>query len=217
MLIAGIFMLALPLLAALLYCAKQESVRGLLLTKPVLSALFVMTALVGPHANSGYFTFVLSGLLLCVAGDVFLIFHASRKRFLAGLVSFLAGHILYSIAFFSMASPGTIALVAAAIGLAVGGSVFAWLRPCLGAMLGPVVLYMVVITIMVVGAASLAANELLNSAGRTLALSGAVLFYVSDIFVARHRFVKKEYVNRLIGLPLYYAGQFMIACSTILL
>jgi uncharacterized membrane protein YhhN len=213
----GILMLALPLLAALLFYAKKESIRGLLLTKPVLSALFVITALVGPHTNSKYFVLILSGLLLCVAGDVFLIFTSSRKLFLAGLISFLAGHVLYSVAFFSMASPGTLALVAAAFCLAVGGPVFAWLKPHLGAMLGPVVLYMIIITVMVVSAASLMENDHMGFAGRALAFSGAVLFYVSDIFVARHRFIKKEYVNRLAGLPLYYAGQFMIAYSTILL
>jgi uncharacterized membrane protein YhhN len=217
MLKIAILTLALPLLAALLFYAKKESIRGLLLTKPFLSALFVMTALVGPHMNPKYFVLVLAGLLLCVAGDVFLIFFSSKKLFLAGLVSFLAAHVLYSVAFFSMASPKTLALIVAALCLVVSGSVFAWLKPRLGGMLVPVVAYMIIITIMVIGAASLTENEHLSLTGRTLAISGAILFYVSDIFVARHRFVKKEYVNRLAGLPLYYAGQFMIAYSTVLL
>jgi len=217
MLNTAILMLALPLLAALLFFAKKESTRGLLLTKPVLSALFVMTALVGPHTNPKYFVLVLSGLLLCMAGDVFLIFFSSKRLFLAGLVSFLAGHVLFSIAFFSMASPGTPALIVAVLCMVISGSVFAWLKPRLGAMLVPVVTYISVITIMVIGAASLMGNEQLSFAGRTLAFSGAILFYVSDIFVARHRFIKNEYVNRLAGLPLYYAGQFMIAYTTALL
>ena len=213
----GILMLALPLLAALLFYAKKESTRGVLLTKPVLSTLFVMTALVGTHTNSKYFVLVLSGLLLCLAGDVFLIFFSSKKLFLAGLISFLAGHVLYSVAFFSMASPGTLALIVAAFCLVVSGPVFAWLKPRLGTMLVPVFVYMIIITVMVISAASLMENDHLGFTGRMLAFSGAVLFYVSDIFVARHRFIKKEYVNRLAGLPLYYAGQFMIAYSTILL
>jgi uncharacterized membrane protein YhhN len=54
--------------------------------------------------------------------------------------------------------------------------------------------------------------------GRTSAFggscfSGALLFYVSDIFFARQRFVVRQYVARLAGLPLYYAAQFMIAFS----
>ncbi|HDP24776.1 MAG TPA: lysoplasmalogenase, partial [Deltaproteobacteria bacterium] len=38
-------------------------------------------------------------------------------------------------------------------------------------------------------------------------------FYISDIFVARNRFVKQEFINRALGLPLYYLGQFLIAFS----
>lgn len=46
-----------------------------------------------------------------------------------------------------------------------------------------------------------------------MAAAGAVAFYVSDVFVARDRFMKGGFVNRLVGLPLYYAGQFLIAFS----
>ena len=53
----------------------------------------------------------------------------------------------------------------------------------------------------------------LAAAGRIAAFAGALLFYISDIFVARQRFLKAEFVNRLIGLPLYYGGQFMLAFS----
>jgi uncharacterized membrane protein YhhN len=84
-------------------------------------------------------------------------------------------------------------------------------------MLLPVVAYMVIITAMAVGAASLLKDENAGFQGRAFAFAGAVLFYVSDIFVARHRFVAKAYVNRLAGLPLYYAAQFLIAFSIRLL
>jgi len=40
-----------------------------------------------------------------------------------------------------------------------------------------------------------------------------VSFYISDLFVARDRFFKTEFSNRLLGLPLYYAGQFLLAFS----
>jgi uncharacterized membrane protein YhhN len=46
-----------------------------------------------------------------------------------------------------------------------------------------------------------------------MAFTGAVAFYFSDVFVARDRFMKKEFLNRLVGLPMYYAGQFLIAFS----
>jgi hypothetical protein len=44
-------------------------------------------------------------------------------------------------------------------------------------------------------------------------LAGAVSFYISDLFVARDRFLKDAFFNRLVGLPLYYLGQFLLAFS----
>jgi hypothetical protein len=66
---------------------------------------------------------------------------------------------------------------------------------------------------MVCGACSVAGDVALVQRGRFMVLIGAVLFYFSDIFVARNRFIKKEYLNRLCGLPLYYCGQFLLAFS----
>jgi uncharacterized membrane protein YhhN len=49
--------------------------------------------------------------------------------------------------------------------------------------------------------------------GRRL-LRAAVLFYLSDITVARDRFVTgPRFLNRLVGLPLYYSAQFLFAFS----
>ncbi len=204
---------AVPLLAGVLFSEKRDSIRGLLLTKPFLSALFVVTALTGPQADPGYFRWILAGLLLCLAGDVFLIFFFSKKFFLAGLVSFLAGHVLYAVAFFSLAGPGTANWIAIVILVAVSGAVFAWLRPHLGKMLVPVIAYIAIITAMVIGAVSLAETETIRFPGRALALSGAIFFYLSDIFVARQRFATRNYFNRAVGLPLYFAAQFLIAFS----
>lgn len=203
---------ALSLLIGLLYFVKKESTKGILFTKPFLSILFVVVALTGSSANPTYCNLVLTGLLFCMAGDVLLIFPA-KELFLVGLVSFLAGHVLYSIAFFMMASPGTLTWIITAVCLLISCTVFIWLRTHLGTMLVPVIAYIAVITAMVIGATSLASNGQLSFAGRALVLCGAILFYFSDIFVARHRFVKKQYFNRLAGLPIYYTGQFMIAYS----
>jgi uncharacterized membrane protein YhhN len=204
---------AVPLLLGLLYFEKRESTKGLLLTKPFLSALFIATALTGPYADREYFGLILAGLILCMAGDVFLIFFFAKKPFLAGLVSFLSGHVLYAIAFFTLAGPGRGNWIIIAPILAISGVIFVWLRPHLGKMLIPVLAYVTIITAMVIGAATLASAETARFPGRMLALSGALLFYVSDIFIARQRFVTPNFFNRAIGLPLYYAGQFMIAFS----
>ena len=81
----------------------------------------------------------------------------------------------------------------------------------------PVMAYIVVITVMLIAAGGVFGDLQLTSAGRFLVLNGAFSFYISDIFVARQRFVQPSFLNRLIGLPLYYLGQFQIAYTTGLL
>jgi uncharacterized membrane protein YhhN len=80
-------------------------------------------------------------------------------------------------------------------------------------MLIPVLIYIVIITVMGVGAWAVSWKSSFRISGRALILAGALCFYFSDVFVARDKFIKEEYQNRLLGLPLYYAGQFMLAFS----
>ena len=93
------------------------------------------------------------------------------------------------------------------------GGVFLWLQPHLDSMKIPVIFYILVITAMVVGAWTVLAASGLTLSGRMLVFIGALSFYFSDIFVARQRFLKTEFINSLIGLPLYYGGQFLLAFS----
>jgi uncharacterized membrane protein YhhN len=202
------------LLAALLFFEKKDSTKGLIIVKPLLSVLFIVAALLQTHLNMTYFYIVFAGLLLCLIGDVCLIFFFNKKVFTAGLGAFLAGHIMYTIAFFTCGTAGAVMWVTAVSCLALSIGVFSWLKPNLGAMLGPVIAYIVIITAMAIGASALKSNPMLDMTGKILVYAGALLFYVSDIFVARHRFVKREFINRVIGLPMYYTAQFMIAFSS---
>jgi uncharacterized membrane protein YhhN len=103
--------------------------------------------------------------------------------------------------------------IGSGIALAVSGIVFFWLRPHLGTMLMPVIAYIVIITAMVIGAFTVLGDPTLRSTGRFMVLFGAVSFYISDLFVARDRFLTTGFANRLFGLPLYYGGQFLLAFS----
>ncbi|MCP4006145.1 MAG: lysoplasmalogenase, partial [bacterium] len=49
--------------------------------------------------------------------------------------------------------------------------------------------------------------------GRPMILLGALMFYVSDLAVARDRFVATGFDNRIWGLPLYYCGQLVLAST----
>ena len=208
----SIVVLAAALLAGLLYTEKKEVFKAKLSVKIVLSSLFIFNALIQPHPNIPYYRFILTGLIFCLGGDVFLALPRQRM-FLYGLVSFLLGHLFYVAAFFNTAGINQGTGIGLALSAVASGGVFLWLRPHLGAMKIPVIFYILVISAMVVGACSLLADGGLAVCGRILAFCGALGFYVSDIFVARQRFLKTDFLNRLIGLPLYYGGQFMLAFS----
>lgn len=209
-----LFPLALLFLLGLLFFERKSATKGILLTKPVVSLLFVVTALVQHPLSSSYFSAILIALVLSLIGDVCLIFMDSRKMFMAGLLSFLLGHVAYIVAFFPFIRIGAATWIGLCIFSAVGTIVFRWLRPNLGTMKLPVAAYILIITTMVVCAVTLLCNSGLSAAGRYLVLIGALSFYASDIFVARNQFVTDAYINRLIGLPLYYFAQFLLAVST---
>jgi len=209
---ALILFVAFVLLCAVLYFEKMENRTGLVPTKGCLSLLFILAALVQKDPLSPYFGFVVTGLVFCLGGDVFLAL-PQKKAFMLGLVSFLVGHVFYVIGFFSVAGFSGWTWVSLLFTAMISSLVYLWLKSHLGKMRGPVIGYMVVITVMVCAASTVLGAADFSLSGRVMAFSGGVAFYFSDVFVARDRFVKKEFINRLVGLPMYCAGQFLIAFS----
>jgi len=208
-----IFFLAPVLLIVLLIFEQREHLGGKLLAKPLLSCLFVLTAVTAAPHVSTYAVVVITGLVLCLAGDVCLAL-PQQTSFRIGLVAFLLGHVAYIAAFAATAYPNWGLWIGAAAALPVSSLVYYRLQPYLGRMKTAVLAYIVVITVMVIAAAGVFGDVYLSLPGRFLVLNGAFSFYLSDIFVARQRFVQPSFWNRLIGLPLYYLGQFQIAYTT---
>lgn len=207
-----VLLLASLLLPLLVYLDVREDHRGILPVKTGLSILFLVAALVQPRLVPPYFLPIFLGLCCCLIGDVFLALPRGRM-FLPGLLAFLVGHVFYALGFFSVAPMSAWTWVGAVMVLFSGLPVFLWLSPYLGPMRSPVLAYVVVIGVMVVGAWSLLGHPDLALNGRIMAFTGALCFYISDIFVARDRFLQKAPLNRIAGLPLYYTGQFLIAFS----
>ncbi len=203
---------AAVLLPVLLYFERSGDRRGLVPAKLALSALFVAVGMVQPDTVPGYGGIVLAGLTFSLLGDLFLALQG-RRAFLAGLVAFLIGHIWYVFAFASVADVAPWAFVGWLLIGAVSGAVYAWLKPHLGSLRRAVIAYVVVISLMVAAAMGVAGNPDWSLAGRAMVLVGALMFYLSDLFVAKDRFMGRDFANRRIGLPLYYGGQFLIALS----
>ena len=138
-----------------------------------------------------------------------LLLGTSRQFFLAGLVSFLLGHVAY-IAAFSVHGLNDRWTLFALLPIAVISLlVTAWLSPFLpGDMVMPVRAYTFVISLMVITAFGA------KGAGATVLVPvGATLFYLSDLSVASMQFTRPEFPTYIWGLPFYYTGQLMLAMS----
>jgi uncharacterized membrane protein YhhN len=188
-----------------LIVADKRGARAIAALAKIVASLSFM-ALAARHdvmrTDAGLLLFV--GLVLSFIGDVALL-SKEKRPFLIGLGAFLLAHVAYAAAFLVRGVdvrmlPYTVAMLAV-----IGGLVLRWLWPHVkSSMRVPVVLYVIAISAMVA-----LAGALLGERSATL-LNGAVLFMVSDVFVARERFVKAGGINRPLGLPLYYAGQVLL-------
>jgi alkenylglycerophosphocholine/alkenylglycerophosphoethanolamine hydrolase len=195
---------ALAVVAAILYLAglafDAPTVR--LLSKPVPALALAVLVLCG--RRDGYAAALTTGLTLSALGDVLL---EVPGHFVAGLATFLCAHLAYTAAFvreerrlrIGRALPFSLWLLGA----------FVWIRPGLGEMTVPVVVYMLAIGTMMWRAAARWGDH----PGATAALAGAVLFGLSDTLIAIDRFRVP-----LPGAPyaiilLYWAGQAGIAAS----
>jgi len=191
--------------------------------KPLASLAFILVGVFALIENSSiselaieeFEIATLIGLVLGALGDIALL---SEHGFLAGLGSFLLGHVAYVVAVGTYLPPRTWLAAAgpyAAIPAVVGLAALAYLWPKLGKLRVPVIAYVLVIIAMVISAIALARTDVreMDRHRRDLFAAGAALFFISDLAVARDKFVAKSFSNRVWGLPIYYAAQILIAWS----
>ena len=145
-------------------------------------ALLLVAATLVPDVADRRTWFVIA-LALALAGDVFLML--PRDAFVPGLASFLLAHVAYTIGFLqhggSARELAAGALVALTLGLPVAMRVIAAVRLRSPGLIGPVVAYVLAISVMV--ATAVATRE-------PLAVAGALLFELSDSLIAWNRFVR---------------------------
>ena len=100
-------------------------------------------------------------------------------------------------------------LGAALVMVVFGWFVLRWLKPGLdNRMRIPVLLYVIAISAMMAMAAAT-----WSAHGGLVLLLGALLFVISDLAVARNRFIVPGFINRAWGLPTYFAAQLLLAAS----
>lgn len=193
---------------AVLLVGERLGARGVVwVAKPAAALCFVAAALAWGALGSSYGRALLSGLVLSGAGDVLLIPRERPAVFRAGVAAFGLAHVAYVCAFLLRFESALLALVVAAGAALALVPVLRWLRPHLPADMRPAVFaYMGVISAMLASAAAAA------PADPRIGI-GAALFYVSDLTVARERFVAPGFANGALGLPLYFAAQLVLAST----
>jgi uncharacterized membrane protein YhhN len=177
--------------------------------KAVASLGFVATALASGATSSAWGSVTLAALAVAAVGDVLLAFPGSRTL-LAGLAVFALAHLAFTAAFVmrGVGSWPGIALAGAIAALAATAA-WLWLRPHLDReWRGAVAIYLTAIVLML--SSGIASG--VHTASPLLA-AGVVLVAGSDAAVARHRFVRESFLNKLWGLPVYYLGMVLIALS----
>lgn len=154
-----------------------------------------------PTVGANIRTAMVIGLVLSLAGDVFLLL--DERFFVAGLGAFLAGHIAYVIGL--QLAPTSLPATAVGLILVVLAIAVVGRRIVTGvaagpnrSLVGPVVAYLVVISAMVVSAAGTLAPW---------AIVGAVLFYVSDATLAWNRFLEQRRFGPIGVMTTYHLGQ----------
>ena len=206
--VRALVVLALVACAALVTCQLLGVAIGAIISKLVASTAFLAVAIHSGAARSRYGRTVFLGLICAWCGDMFLL-GDSQGLFLAGLVSFLLGHVAYVAAFWRHGQSYRWSLSALLPVAAISFLVSAWLAPFLPPdMVIPVRVYTFIISLMVMTAFGA------RGAGSTALIpAGAALFYLSDLSVATMQFTEPEFPTYIWGLPFYYTGQLMLALS----
>jgi uncharacterized membrane protein YhhN len=175
--------------------------------KPVAMIAIIGLVFVDGAPDNPYRWWILAGLALSLAGDVFLMLRPAR--FLPGLFSFLLAHLAYISAFlYSLERLHWSAILpATAAGIIMLSLMWSGLRK----LKIPVVIYIAAIVGMVAAATSAALD--LPTDGRIAAAAGSVLFLGSDACIGLARFRRAFPAAQALILGSYYPAQALIALS----
>lgn len=169
------------------------------------SSGFMLIAFVAAGVKSSkYGVFAIIALIFCWLGDFL-----GPRNFTLGAAMFLIAHLGFIAAFWSHGISIKRSFYTLGVFLVVGIIALYWLYSSVPAGDRAIVFsYIVVITAMVVFAGGTKAGS-----GHLIIVLGAVIFYVSDIFVARWRFVSPSPENAFFCYPLYYTACVLLALS----
>ncbi|MEP3889108.1 MAG: lysoplasmalogenase [Hellea sp.] len=209
--VVSLFLYGLIVLA-LLMAELKENERVQAIIKPIAALGFILLAIYFGALETKYGKIILAGLVVCAVGDVFLLSRKSETLFKAGMAAFAIGHILYIIAFSNIKVISLPDDVDSIIGLGAVLPVLFGLyitKKTPKSMQRPVLYYCVIIYIMVFSSLLIP-----RTSPFIFATIAAIMFAISDMFVARDRFITPNPKNALAITPLYFGAQALFALST---
>jgi len=177
--------------------------------KTICTTSIILTALAGLSSTSAcsWGALFASGLVLGLVGDIVI---CRSDGFLAGMTWFALGHLCYIAALLQLTKRPLWAIPIFAILYGVVLWMTVRLKPQIGTLFIPVLVYTAVITSMV----SLAATAALSINRGAVLLLAAILFATSDILLAVGKFVRASGMAQdLFGQYCYFFGQSLFAVS----
>lgn len=191
------------LVSALVWAEYSRTFGAQVWLKTLCALGFCLIAILSGAFYSTYGQIILLGLLSCALGDVLLLPRNKPFMFKLGMGAFALGHVFYALAFFTQTKHVLTLVISFGLMGLVGWRFWAYVKSYLPAdMKIPILTYIGIITVMVV---------LACATHRPILIVPAIMFAVSDMFVARDRFVISEPRNALAITPLYFGAQALFA------
>lgn len=212
--LAGVLLVAAAVAAVTDWVGVVRDLRPVrLVAKPLTLVLLIGVAVALDAEDPTVQAWFVAGLVLSLAGDVFLLLPDDRRvgplpPFIWGLASFLLGHVAYVVGMLVDRPSAGWALVGLVVVGATAGAVVPRLLTGVKrtdpSLLGPVVAYLAVISLMVVSAFGRAVP---------LGVAGALAFYASDATLGWNRFVRPSRAAELAVMITYHLAQALLVVS----
>ena len=208
----ALIVLAAPVALVNWVGTARDDRRLVVAAKPTTLVLLILAALAIDADDPTVRIWFVVGLVLSLAGDVFLMLPEETELplppFLLGLGAFLLGHIAYVVGMASDLDSWSFVLLGLLVVAAAGGLVapriVAGVKTTSPELVVPVLAYMAVISTMVVFS---------FGRGSTIGVVGALLFYASDAILAWNRFVTPSRLLQVAVMVTYHLAQLGLVLS----
>jgi uncharacterized membrane protein YhhN len=185
---------------------KNENKIGKSLTKPFLMPLLILIYVISEKNPQAL---VIAALVSAFLGDVFLM--GKQGCFIAGVLSFLSGHIFYILVFVNSIYTfklNYIFIIVALLYISYGIFIFNKLRPFLKTLKIPAILY--IISILTMSFTSFIRINNFNNYKMLLPFIGSILFVISDTLLAFNIFKGDSKRREVYVMLTYILGQTFI-------